>query len=195
MIQHLWLTDTAFSQFSDYLSVLYLGSLYSMDQSLSLQPSGDLHLSSYEDTQHSTLPFGQNGHFVPHSVTSNIESLLPISSDPQTESSISQITQMHGQLPISDSGDVFIENRSCENQKKKKIPSRSQPQKPQKRQHHEPKPASSLAKKRGRPRDAEPPLSGVPEDVRWILRNLHQPLMCINPTTDFCNSAVVYRLA
>ncbi|KAJ9491458.1 hypothetical protein VN97_g1751 [Penicillium thymicola] len=79
---------------------------------------------------------------------------------------------MHGQLPIS--GDVFLENRSCENQKKKKLPSRTQPQKPQKRQRYGPKPAPSLAKKRGRPRDAEPPLSGVPEERRRMQTRLAQ---------------------
>ncbi|CAG8892190.1 unnamed protein product [Penicillium egyptiacum] len=142
-----------------------------MDQPLSLQQSGDLRLSGFEDKQHSTLPLGQNRSFVPHSAT-DITSLLPISSCPQTESSTSQRTQMHGQLPMS--GDVFLENRSCENQKKQTSPSQSKIQKPQKRLRYEPKPAPSSAKKRGEPRDAEAPLSGVPEDRRRMQIRLAQ---------------------
>jgi hypothetical protein len=136
-----------------------------MDQPLSFQPSGDLHLSGYEDKQHGTLLFSQNRRFVPHSPTSNITSLLQTSSSPQTESSISQGTQMlQGQLPVS--GDVFLENRSSQNRKKQKTttPSPSKTQNPQKRQRYKAKPA--LVKKRGELRDAESPSSGVPEDVR-----------------------------
>lgn len=79
---------------------------------------------------------------------------------------------MHRQLPMS--GDVSLENRSCENEQKQATPSRSKPQKPQKRRRHEPKPASSLAKKRGEPRDTKLPLSGVPEDRRRIQIRLAQ---------------------
>lgn len=158
-----------------------------MDQPLSLRLS-DLHLLGYEDNQHGTFQFGQNQPFVPHSAISNITPLP--TSCPQAES-ISQRTQMHRELPISDH--VFLENRSCENQNKQTNPSHSKTQKPKKRQRQEPKPAPSPAKKRGEVRDAEIPLSGAPEDVRWILLNLCRPSMCINPTTDSCNSAVARR--
>ncbi|KAJ5188128.1 hypothetical protein N7491_004453 [Penicillium cf. griseofulvum] len=141
-----------------------------MDQQLLPQPSGGLPLSGYEDKQHGALLFSQNRPFVPHSATSNIASLLPISSCPQTEVSISQGTQMHEQLPLS--GDVFLENRSSQNRKKQTIPSQSKTQKSQKRQRYKPKPA--VVKKRGEPRDAEIPLSGVPEDRRRMQVRLAQ---------------------
>ncbi|KAJ5820862.1 uncharacterized protein N7525_010146 [Penicillium rubens] len=142
-----------------------------MDQSLSLQPSGDLHLSGYGDKQHGTLLFGQNRPFVPHSATSDITSPLPMSSCSQTEPSISQGTQMlHEKMPVS--GDVSLENRSCGHQKKQTNPSQSKIQKPEKRQRYKPKPA--LVKKHGEPRDAETPLSGVPEDRRRMQVRLAQ---------------------
>ncbi|KAJ5813209.1 hypothetical protein N7447_010232, partial [Penicillium robsamsonii] len=119
-----------------------------------------------EDKQHSTLSFRQNRPLVP-TVTFNITSLLPISS-PQTESSASHKTQIQREMPISRA------DRSCENQTNQTTPSQSKTQRPQKRQR-EPKPTPSLAKKRGKLRDAlETPLSGEPEDRRRMQIRLAQ---------------------